>query len=382
MDALRAERQFAKIALLLVVGVLVYVFCIARFTGDGERIGISLQAEMHTDGKIINSASVTWASFGETYVFPCNIMAVPPWCPYWLGDKALSVMSSKDVPTLKSETYSLALDGAHLEHILLNWNESYPVSLMKIEIDNVSLPEASTCVGNQDTDEFAWRGNNLLLSEKFMSEVQKNASRGANTANEYTNLVLLGTSETRALFAKLCQIHGHPVLVNKTTARENCGNVTFYNMCTYYHCGCDFKGALENALVVNGSTIVSASCGLHGEYLLSEDRWRSLFENLAGWSANYSAQTGNLFQFRTSNAINPAKTRPSHLVLARNNVRSKFWAHLALEAFSQRNIAIFDVYRFTEPIFWRSSDHVHFHANGGEIYSSLARIFAKVTPLR
>lgn len=113
---------------------------------------------------------------------------------------------------------------------------------------------------------------------------------------------------------------------------------------------------------------------------MNQDKWRSLFQNLSDWAVNYSIRTGNVFQFRTSNAINPLKTRPSHLTLARNNVRSKLWAHLALQAFSRRNIAIFDVYRFTETIFWKSSDHVHFFSDRGEVYLSLARLFDSVMP--
>jgi hypothetical protein len=332
------------------------------------------------DEKVINSASLAWSSVNETYIFPYDVGMAPPWCPYWLDKNVLASLKQNSSLILRKETYSLSLNSSYLRHILLNWNESYWFSPMRIETETASLPEAFECTDRRGADQFAWQGNKLILSENLRSAVQRNSSRGMNSRRIYTRLVLLGTSETRALFAKLCGLHGYSVNVNKTTKQEHCGEIEFYNMCAFSYCGCNFKQVLDKILFGNESAIISASCGLHKEHLMNHDKWRDLFQDLANWAANFSLHSGHVFQFRTSNAINPSKTKPSHLILARNNVRSKFWAQLALQAFSERNVAIFDTYRFTETVFWKTSDHVHFHADGGEVYLSLAKLFDNVIP--
>ena len=327
---------------------------------------------------LINSGSVAWQQENATYIFPYDHAQDPPWCPFWLENEGYTLLNqSRAVPLLREESYSMTMNKSSLENILLNWNESYSFSPFDLTSKFITIPERN-CFDLRSNNAFAWENNSLILSDTFMAEVEQNATRGSQ--KRYTNLVLLGTSETRNLFAQLCKLQNNTVNVTKTTMQEKCGSVEFFNMCSI-GCGCNFGLAVQKLSVRNGSTIISASCGLHGEYLLSSAGWRDLLEGLSQWASEYSSRSGNLFQFRTSNAINPLKTKPAHLVLARNNVRSKYWAYVAIQSFYKNNLALFDVYRYTEPLFWKSSDHVHFHGDGGAVYASLAKLFNSVIPL-
>lgn len=366
------------VLLLITTYICIYIY---RERVGGEEGGFLRfnHKSLHPETVLINSGSVTWQQEAATYIFPYNHAQNPPWCPFWLEKEGHALLNQSRVsPLLREESYSLTVNKSSLESILLNWNESYSFSPFDLTSKFTTIP-GKDCFDLTTKNVFAWQNNSLVLSKAFMAEVKQNATRGAQ--KKYTNLVLLGTSETRNLFAQLCKLHNNAVSVNKTTTHEKCGSIEFFNMCSFSYCGCNFRQVLEKITVRNGSTIISASCGLHGEYLLRSEDWKELFEGLSQWASEYSSRSGNLFQFRTSNAINPLKTKPTHLILARNNVRSKYWARIAMETFFVKNVALFDVYRFTEPLFWKSSDHVHFHGDGGAVYASLAKLFNSIIPL-
>lgn len=365
------ERNVILAFLILIsVYVSIYAFSL-RETKKEKRIFIQrAPIDQNLSGGapslILHSGSVTWGSTDVTYIFPFHV-DTKSWCPFWVDEDMPALMNA---PILRSELYSLHLDIPHLESILLNWNDSsYSFSPFSLESRDVQVP-AKECVGFPD--EFAWKNNYLIASDRFRETVKQNATRRVR-GQGYTRLVLLGTSETRTLFRQMCEMYEHPVLLNKTTVRVECGRITFFNMCSI-GCSCDFKLAMETLQLDSGNAIISASCGLHEEYMSDIATWAQTFETMTEWASQYSTETGHLFQFRTANAINPMKTIPSHLTFARNNLRSKHWAQLALEVFFRKNIAILDVYRLTEPIFWKSSDHVHYHQDNEAVYQSLGEL--------
>lgn len=323
---------------------------------------------------LVNSASVTWKSANDTLIFPCNVEVEPVWCPYWMGESVLSVMITNDTATLRSEIYSLSLNNSHLEHILLNWNESYYIPILEIQERTVAIPPRD-CMGSMNIDEFAWRGSELILSDRLREVVLQNVTRGLQPHIRYSRLVLIGTSETRRLFGEMCrvqQLTPDRKLEPKTTFAE-CGPIKFVS-----NVGCSFTDAIDKMNLTSRSTFISASCGLHGEYLDNINHWNMTLTSIKDWALAYQQRTKNAFQFRTSNAVNPLNTKPPHLALARNNIRSQKWSDMCQQVFGRDNISIFDVYLFTKTIFWTATDHVHYNTL---VYSGLAQLLKQSIPV-
>ena len=82
-----------------------------------------------------------------------------------------------------------------------------------------------------------------------------------------------------------------------------------------------------------------------------------------------------MFQFRTTNAVNPFRTIPSKFTIARNNVRTRSFRDMALSTLGPANIPVLDVFDMTEAIYDQSSDHVHYFGDGKRVYAQITRVF-------
>ena len=187
---------------------------------------------------------------------------------------------------------------------------------------------------------------------------------------------IVGTSETRHLFEHLCFAIQNATMLERlsmNTTFSQCQNFYFVSMCYEGgQCGCDFIPILLNNYESDLSNqFVSATCGLHGEYLQGAEFWESQFLQMKDWAAVLN-KNNSMFQFRTTNAVNPFKTIPSKLTIARNNVRTRSFRDMALSTLVPANIPVLDVFEMTEAVYDQSGDHLHFPE---WTYGEITRVF-------
>lgn len=189
---------------------------------------------------------------------------------------------------------------------------------------------------------------------------------------QFQKIWIVGTSESRQLFYHMCSaISDTPPVLDKTTMRGQCGNLYFINTCQWY-CGCDFTPFLQSEPDLSGQ-LISASCGLHSEYLKDSNHLKTTLGGLSDWALALKSNQTKV-QFRVSNAVNPLKTIPEKYVIARNNFRYHMFRDVAMSTLADSNVRVMDAFRVTEPVFDLSEDHVHYPP---WVYGELARMFFK-----
>ena len=193
---------------------------------------------------------------------------------------------------------------------------------------------------------------------------------------KYKKVWIVGTSESRHLFEHICfaieNTTGFKPL-DKGDAFSQCHNFYYVSMCSEGgQCGCDFIPTLLNNYESDLShQFVSATCGLHQEYLQGAEWWETKFLQMKDWAAVLN-KNNSMFQFRTTNAVNPFKAVPPKLTIARNNVRTRSFRDMALSTLGLASIPVLDAFEMTEAVFDQSADHVHYPE---WIYAEIARVF-------
>jgi hypothetical protein len=220
----------------------------------------------------------------------------------------------------------------------------------------------------QDDESVLWENHTLQgLSREFDLSCYHSA--------HFRKIWIVGTSESRRLFDHICSAISNTSTdvapLDKKTTYSQCGNVYFVNMCQWY-CGCDFTPFLNSQPDLS-EQLVSVSCGLHGEFLKDSTYWEKTGHGLNDWAVRLKKNQTKL-QFRVSNAVNPFKTIPEKIRIARNNFRYQNFRDIALSNLLGSDVHVIDAFRVTEPVFDLSEDHVHFPA---WVYGELARMFFK-----
>lgn len=227
-----------------------------------------------------------------------------------------------------------------------------------------SLVRYDRNVLQQDESAF-WENHTLRdVSRKFNLSCYHSAP--------FSKIWIVGTSESRALFKNICSaIFKTAPLLEKTTMNAQCGDIHFVNTCQW-GCGCDFTNLFESIPDLPGQ-LISVSCGLHFEYLKNSSYIETTMRGLSDWALRLK-QNQSRVQFRVSNAVNPFKTFPKKLAIARNNFKYRMFRDVARSTLLGSDVHVMDAFRVTEPIFDLSSDHVHFHP---WVYGELARMFLR-----
>ena len=148
-----------------------------------------------------------------------------------------------------------------------------------------------------------------------------------------------------------------------------CGDIYFVNTCQW-GCGCDFTPFFGSESDLSGH-LISASCGLHSEYLKGSSYLQTSLRGLSDYAQHLKINQTKV-QFRVSNAVNPFKTIPEKLAVARNNFRYQMFRDVALSTLLDSDVHVMDAFRVTEPVFDLSEDHVHFPP---WVYGELGRLF-------
>ena len=188
----------------------------------------------------------------------------------------------------------------------------------------------------------------------------------------FRKIWIVGTSESRELFYHICSaISDTPPVLDKKTMHGQCGSLYFVNTCQW-DCGCDFASFFDSEPDLSGQ-LVSASCGLHSEYLKDSSYLETSLQGLSDWAHRLKTNQTKI-QFRASNAVNPFKTIPEKYAIARNNFRYQMFRDVALSALLDSDVHVMDAFRVTEPVFDLSADHVHYPS---WVYDELARLFYK-----
>ena len=214
---------------------------------------------------------------------------------------------------------------------------------------------------------FSLWGNRTIL------DLPKEIDLSCYHSASYRKIWIIGTSESRRLFDHVCAaISSNPAdiaALDKRTTHSQCKNVYFVNTCQW-GCGCDFRPFFESEADLTGQ-FVSLSCGLHGEYLEGSHHLQTALYGVREWAQRLEGNQTQI-QFRVSNAVNPFKTVPKKLTIARNNFRYQMFRDLVLSSFRGSQVHVMDAFRATEAVFDLSEDHVHFPP---WVYGELARIF-------
>ena len=190
----------------------------------------------------------------------------------------------------------------------------------------------------------------------------------------YRKIWIVGTSESRRLFDHVCAAISSKSLtgitpLDKRTTHSRCKNMYFVNTCQW-GCGCDFSPFFKSEPDLTRQ-FVSLSCGLHGEYLEGSHHLQTALYGVREWAQRLEGNQTKI-QFRVSNAVNPFKTAPEKLTIARNNFRYQMFRDVVLSSLRGSQIHVMDAFRATEAVFDLSEDHVHFPP---WVYGELARIF-------
>ena len=188
----------------------------------------------------------------------------------------------------------------------------------------------------------------------------------------FQKIWIVGTSESRELFHHICSaISDTPPVLDKKTMHGQCGNIYFVNTCQW-DCGCDFTPFFNSEPDLSRQ-LVSASCGLHSEYLKDSSYLETSLHGLSNWAHSLKTNQTKI-QFRVTNAVNPFRTIPEKYVIARNNFRYQMSRDVAVSTLLNSDVHVMDAFRVTEPVFDLSADHVHYPT---WVYDELARLFFK-----
>jgi len=210
----------------------------------------------------------------------------------------------------------------------------------------------------------------VLWGKHALQGISREFDLSCYRSAQFRKIWIVGTSESRRLFDHICSaISNTQSVLNKTIMHGQCGNVYFVNTCQWY-CGCDFTPFFDSQPDLAGQ-LISASCGLHPEYLKDSTYWGKTLQGLSNWALHLKTNQTRV-QFRVPNAVNPFKTIPEKYVIARNNFKYQMIRDVAVSTFLTSDVHVMDAFRVTEAVFDLSEDHVHFPS---WVYSELARIF-------
>jgi len=215
------------------------------------------------------------------------------------------------------------------------------------------------------------RGDPILWEKHTLWGLSRDFNLSCYHAARFKEIWIVGTSESRRLFDHICSaIFSTTSILEKTTMTSQCGNIHYVNMCQW-GCGCNFTTFFDSLESDRSGRLISASCGLHSEYLKGssylEVSLRELSERAQRLKLNQTK-----VQFRVSNAVNPFKTVPQKLAIARNNFRYQMFRDVALSTLLASDVHVMDAFRISEPVFDLSEDQVHFPP---WVYGELARTF-------
>lgn len=222
---------------------------------------------------------------------------------------------------------------------------------------------------------FIWKDGNLLREGRNYTERHYYALKCFNSS-PYKKFWIVGTSESRMIFQQMCIALGKTINtrlgngtrvqneaippIDKRTMYANCGNINFVNMCQF-GCGCKFLPHLNEIEPDLSGHWISASCGLHDEYLDGADEFISSFRELETWGRLMKPNNSHI-QYRIVNAVNPHKTRPGKFKIARNNLKYSMLRNVACDILgSSPYLSVIDLFKITEPIYDLSRDAVHYY---------------------
>lgn len=215
------------------------------------------------------------------------------------------------------------------------------------------------------------RGDSIMWEKHIVRGLSRDFNLSCYHAAQFKNIWIVGTSESRRLFDHICSaIFSTTPILEKTTMTSQCGNIHFVNTCQW-DCGCNFTAFFDSLGHDRSGQFISVSCGLHSEYLKGSSYLEVSLHALSDRAQRLKLNQTRV-QFRVSNAVNPFKTVPQKLAIARNNFRYQMFRDMALSTLLASDVHIIDAFRISEPVFDLSEDHVHFPP---WVYGELARIF-------
>lgn len=246
----------------------------------------------------------------------------------------------------------------------------YHPNIAALNVSVIDQIQLAASMAKDDTNGMQ-RGDPILWEKHTLRGLSRDFNLSCYHAAQFKKIWIVGTSESRRLFDHICSaIFSTTSILEKTAMTSQCGNIHYVNTCQW-DCGCNFTTFFDSLESDRSGQFISASCGLHSEYLKGSSYLQVSLRELSDRAQRLKLNQTKV-QFRVSNAVNPFKTVPQKLAIARNNFRYQMYRDTALSTLMASDVHVMDAFRISEPIFDLSEDHVHFPP---WVYGELARTF-------